>query len=130
MSSSVVEELDEIFKRIGNEGTVSIDDALEIEGLTGYTMERILLDARNNRAKKYVFSPSNMEVSFYTGKEKEYLILPSVWYCSCMSRYPSNIIKRRVCYHLLVYKLCESLGMISIYDADDEYFRIIMDELK
>jgi predicted nucleic acid-binding Zn finger protein len=126
----VVHELNKIFGRIYKTKLILIEDAFKIEELTNYTMEKLLTDARSHRAKRYIFQPSGIEVNFYTGREKEYLILPNVWYCSCMSQYPSNMMKRRVCYHLLVYMICDALGLIDNYNVEDEYFQLIMQELK
>lgn len=130
MSNNIVKKLEKILKRIKKHKFISIDDALQIEELTRYKISKILDEIRSRRAKKYIFRPSNIIINFYTGRDKEYLILPEVWFCSCLSAHPSNLLRRRVCYHLLVYKISEALDMIENYEVEDENYEWIINELK
>jgi predicted nucleic acid-binding Zn finger protein len=127
---AVLDELEDIISSIRRRRYISLDDAVRIEELTGYKMARIIDEIRRGRAKQYIFKPSNVRIPFFTGRDKEYLILPSVWYCSCISRYPINLLRRRVCYHLLVWRIAEALGKLKTYIVEDEKYGWILDELK
>ncbi|PCN50882.1 hypothetical protein B6U99_02110 [Candidatus Geothermarchaeota archaeon ex4572_27] len=123
------EELVKVIERIGSRGYITVDDALAIERCTGYSFSRILDEVAEGRAKEYVFRPSGSRLYFYTGREKEYLLLPEVWYCSCMSRHPSNLLRRRICHHLIAHWIARALGRIRAYEADDEDYSWIVEEL-
>lgn len=119
-----------IIKKIKKQKFIDIEDLIEIEIDLGYTPKRIIRELRRNAVKKYKFRPSGIIVNSYVGRDKEYLLFPEVLYCSCLSHYPSNVIRRRICHHLICYFLAEILGLVEKYDVEDEFFEIIMDEIR
>ena len=118
-----------VANRIKRRGFIDLIDLLEFEKL-GYTPRRIIEELRRRGAKAYTFLPSRFQVSFYVGREKEYLIFPDVLYCSCLSKYPTNILRRRYCHHLICYLIAQALNSVEHYYIDDEHFDLIMTELR
>jgi len=129
MKGEDISILAKIIDNIKRRGYITIEDALTIEDITGYKFSRILDEIKRGRAKEYLFKPSGIRIYFYTGRDKEYLILPEVWFCSCMSKHPSNLLRRRVCYHLIVFWLARVLNKITTYTVDDNDYSWIIDEL-
>ncbi len=119
----------EIVNRVKKKGSIDLADLIEVENEFGYSPRKIIEELQKRKAKKNIFKPSGYVVHSYVGKEEEYLIFPDVLYCSCLSKYPSNIFRRRYCHHIICYLLSEALGLTQTYYLDDELFEKIYLEL-
>ena len=70
------------------------------------------------------------QVKLFVGNRDYYIIIPEVNYCGCMSKYTVGMPKRSLCYHLIAFKIMDSLGLIEELFFDESDFRWIIDELK
>ncbi|MEM3712024.1 MAG: hypothetical protein QXR97_00570 [Thermoproteota archaeon] len=79
------------------------------------------------RVKKYVLHPSGRVRWIIVGRGEEYLVFPSVKYCSCKDFFFYVMTgEAYTCYHLLAQKIAELSGLFSeIRESDDVYERVI-----
>jgi len=86
---------------------------------------------KEERVKKYVFSPSGRIVWIVVGREREYLIMPAAGFCSCDDFY-FRVMDREVhiCYHLIAQKIADALGWFDKIEEDDEAYDFLMEEWK
>jgi len=99
---------------------------------TSFGAERVqkALDALNeSRIKKYVFQPSGRIVWIVVGKERDYLVMPAIDYCSCDDFY-YQFDHGHICYHIIAQKLAESLGHFDLFEDDDKFFDVLIREWK
>jgi len=99
---------------------------------TSFGAERVqkALDALNDsRIKKYVFQPSGRIVWIVVGKERDYLVMPAIDYCSCDDFY-YQFDHGHICYHIIAQKLAESLGRFDLFEDDDKFFDVLIQEWK
>ncbi|UCB61435.1 MAG: hypothetical protein JSW72_05170 [Candidatus Bathyarchaeota archaeon] len=110
-----------------------IEDA-DLDRLCGAFGERFAkawAAVNGKRVKKYLFTPSNRAVWIVVGKERDYLILPAVDFCTCDDFYFRVLDKQvHLCYHLIAQKLAETLERYVTYDEDDELYAALMREWK
>jgi predicted nucleic acid-binding Zn finger protein len=64
---------------------------------------------------------TNFEGRLYTylGMHGEYIIIPEVSYCGCMSRFPHALERRRICPHIIGFCLDCLFGEIEEITIDD-----------
>ncbi len=86
---------------------------------------------KEERVKKYVFSPSGRIVWIVVGREREYQIMPAAGFCSCDDFY-FRVMDREVhiCYHLIAQKIADALGWFDKIEEDDETYDFLMEEWK
>ena len=86
---------------------------------------------KEERVKKYVFSPSGRIVWIVVGREREYQIMPAAGFCSCDDFY-FRVMDREVhiCYHLIAQKIADALGWFDKIEEDDEAYDFLMEEWK
>ena len=119
-----------ICQAIRVEGTISDTHIGLLE--TSFGAERVqkALDALNDsRIKKYVFQPSGRIVWIVVGKERDYLVMPAIDYCSCDDFY-YQFDHGHICYHIIAQKLAESTGHFDQFEDDDNFFDILIREWK
>lgn len=79
------------------------------------------------RVKKYVLHPSKRVRWIIVGRNEEYLVFPSVRYCSCKDFFFYVMTgEAYACYHLLAQRIAELSGLFSeIRESDDIYEKVI-----
>jgi len=98
-------------------------DPVELCRLHGYRFNKAWETLKEDRVKKYVFSPSGRVVWIVVGRDREYLIYHVVGYCSCDDFYFSVIDgKVPLCHHLIARKLAEVLGRFEVVEQSDELY--------
>ncbi len=88
---------------------------------------RALKTVALKRVKKYVLYPSKRVRWIIVGRGEEYLVIPSVKYCSCKDFFFYVMTgEAYMCYHLLAQKIAELSGLFSeVKESDDVYERVI-----
>ena len=119
-----------ICQAIRVEGTISDTHIGLLEASFGAERVQKALDALNDsRIKKYVFQPSGRIVWIVVGKERDYLVMPAIDYCSCDDFY-YQFDHGHICYHIIAQKLAESTGRFDLFEDDDDFFDILIREWK
>ncbi|MDW8034098.1 MAG: hypothetical protein RMI79_04080 [Nitrososphaerota archaeon] len=79
------------------------------------------------RVKKYFLYPSKRIRWIIVGRGEEYLVIPSVKYCSCRDFFFYVMTgEAYTCYHLLAQRIAELSGFFSeVRELDDVYERVI-----
>lgn len=86
---------------------------------------------KGKRIKKYVFMPSSRIVWIVVGKERDYLVMPAVDFCSCDDFYFRVMDKEiHLCYHLIAQKMADALKWYDLFEEDDELYNFLMEEWK
>jgi len=81
------------------------------------------------RVKKYMFKPSHKIIWIVVGKERDYLIMPEVGFCSCDDYYFRVMDKKvHLCYHLIAQKIAEALNWYELIEDYDELYNTLMEE--
>jgi predicted nucleic acid-binding Zn finger protein len=79
------------------------------------------------RVKKYVLHPSGRIRWIIVGKGEEYVVFPSVRYCSCKDFFFYVMTgEAYMCYHLLAQRIAELSGLFSeVKESDAVYEKVI-----
>lgn len=93
--------------------------------------ERALEAVKGKRVKKYVFKPSNRVAWIVVGKERDYIIMPEVDFCTCNDFF-FRVMDRQIhlCYHLVAQRIAETLGIHDYYEATDDLYEALMKDWK
>jgi predicted nucleic acid-binding Zn finger protein len=119
-----------ICQAIRAEGAISDTHIGLLEASFGAERVQKALDALNDsRIKRYVFQPSGRIVWIVVGKERDYLVMPVIDYCSCDDFY-YQFDHGHICYHIIAQKLAESTGRFDQFEDDDAFFDILIREWK
>jgi predicted nucleic acid-binding Zn finger protein len=124
------ERLSSIVEKIREDGRLSIEAMTELADAFGDGFQKALAAVREGRVKRYHFTPGPMEAAIVVGHEREYLLMPEVWYCGCKALYPKGLREGPICYHMLAYKLAEALDVVEEVEMEAESYEAILDELK
>jgi len=127
--ASEADALKGICQAICAEGTVSDTHIGLLEAKFGQRVQKALEALSESRIKKYVFQPSGRVVWIVVGKERDYLIMPSIDYCSCDDFY-YQFDHGHICYHIIAQKLAEATGQFDKFEDDDQFFDILIREWK
>ncbi len=95
----------------------------------GQRSEKALEALGEHRVKKYVFQPSARIVWIVVGKEREYLVMPAVEYCTCDDFY-FQFHQGHLCYHIIAQRLAEATKQFDLIEDDDQLFDILIKEWK
>jgi len=128
-SETEADVLSGICQMIRAEGDVSDVHVSWLEAKFGQRVHKALEALNESRIKKYVFQPSGRVVWIVVGKERDYLIMPSIDYCSCDDFY-YQFDHGHVCYHIIAQKLAEATGRFDRFEDDDQFFDILIQEWK
>jgi len=121
--------LDSICQTIRAEGTVSDAHVSRLVERFSQRASKALEALNESRIKKYVFKPSGRVVWIVVGKERDYLVMPTIDYCSCDDFY-YQFDHGHVCYHIIAQKLAEATGRFDLFEDDDQFFDILIQEWK
>jgi len=130
-NNSEIETLDAVCRQAKVVGKLSGENINELYELFGQRFTKALDVLKDNRVKKYVFSPSARVVWIVVGRERDYLIMPEAEYCTCDDFYFRVLDKKvHMCYHLFAQKIAQNLEWFEVIDTDDEDYDMLMDEWK
>jgi len=121
--------LDGICQAIRVEGGISDTHVGMLDARFGQRAQKAFEALNESRIKKYLFKPSGRIVWIVVGKERDYLIMPSIDYCSCDDFY-YQFDHGHVCYHIIAQKLAEATGRFDLFQDDDQFFDILIQEWK
>ena len=127
--TSETNTLDSICKTIHAVGDVSDYHVAELVERFGQRADKALEALNESRSKKYVFNPSGRIVWIVVGKERDYLVMPSIGYCSCDDFY-YQFDHGHVCYHIIAQKLAEATDRFDLFEDDDQFYDILIREWK
>ncbi len=129
--SSEVNLLKQICKEIKLRGRLDENLLARPISIFGSRFMRALEALKERRVKKYVFQPSGRVVWIVVGKERDYLILPNVYFCSCNDFYFRALDHQlRFCYHIIAQRIAEELSLYDIIEDSDDFYEILMKEWK
>jgi len=127
--TSEADTLESICQAIRAEGSLSEIHVSVLEERFGQRGHKALEALNESRIKKYVFKPSGRIVWIVVGKERDYLVMPATDYCSCDDFY-YQFDHGHVCYHIIAQKLAEATGRFDLFEDDDRFFDILIQEWK
>jgi predicted nucleic acid-binding Zn finger protein len=128
---SEIELLNNICKKAKTEGKLTGKSLTTLYDIFGQRFTKAFETLKENRVKKYAFKPSGKTVWIVVGRERDYLIMPEVDFCTCDDFY-FRVLDRRVhmCYHLIAQKLAKNLDWYDAIEEHDELYESLMSEWK
>ena len=126
---SEVETLGNVCLEVQAERQITKAHRRKLLSMFGQRLERALEALGECRVKKYVFQPSGRIVWIVVGKEREYLVMPAVEYCTCDDFY-FQFHQGHLCYHIIAQKLAEATSKFDLVEDDDQLFDILIKEWK
>jgi predicted nucleic acid-binding Zn finger protein len=123
--------LNTICKEAKAEGKLTGKSLTRLYEVFGQRFTKAFEALNEGRVKKYVFKPSGRVVWIVVGKERDYLLLPEVEFCTCDDFYFRVLDKKiHLCYHLIAQKLAKNLDWFESVKEHDELYDSLMDEWK
>jgi predicted nucleic acid-binding Zn finger protein len=128
---SEIDVLNEICKKAKADGKLTGKSLTRLYEIFGQRFTKAFEAVKENRVKKYSFKPSGRTVWIVVGRERDYLIMPEVEFCTCDDFY-FRVLDREVhlCYHLIAQKLAKNLDWFAAIEEHDELFDSLMNEWK
>lgn len=128
---SEIEVLNNICKKAKTEGKLTGKNLTALYDIFGQRFTKAFEALKENRVKKYIFKPGGRIVWIVVGRERDYLIMPEVDFCTCDDFY-FRVLDRQVhmCYHLIAQKLAKNLGWYDTIEEHDELYDSLMNEWK
>jgi predicted nucleic acid-binding Zn finger protein len=121
--------LEDVCKTVKLEGRVSEVQAARLSEVFGQRVAKALEALHEGRVKKYVFQPSGRVVWIVVGKGRDYLVMPTIDYCSCYDFF-FQFDHGHVCYHIIAQKLAEATGKFDLFEDDDQFYSVLIKEWK
>ena len=121
--------LENICEEAKTKGEVTGKHLIQLSEALGSRFVKAWDALKEERVKKYVFSPSGRIVWIVVGREREYLILSAAGFCSCDDFY-FRVMDREanLCYHLIAQKIADALGGYDKVEGDDSLYDVLMKE--
>jgi len=128
---SEIEVLNNICKKAKTEGKLTGKNLTVLYDIFGQRFTKAFEALKENRVKKYIFKPGGRIVRIVVGRERDYLIMPEVDFCTCDDFY-FRVLDRQVhmCYHLIAQKLAKNLDWYDTIEEHDELYDSLMNEWK
>lgn len=128
---SEIEVLNNICKKAKTEGKLTGKNLTALYDIFGQRFTKAFQALKENRVKKYIFKPGGRIVWIVVGRERDYLIMPEVDFCTCDDFY-FRVLDRQVhmCYHLIAQKLAKNLDWYDSIEEHDELYDSLMNEWK
>jgi predicted nucleic acid-binding Zn finger protein len=128
---SEIEVLNNICKKAKTEGKLTGKNLTALYDIFGQRFTKAFEALKENRVKKYIFKPGGRIVWIVVGRERDYLIMPEVDFCTCDDFY-FRVLDRQVhmCYHLITQKLAKNLEWYDTIEEHDELYDSLMNEWK
>ena len=126
-----IKVLENVCEEAKTKGEITGKQQTQLSEALGSRFTKAWETLKEERVKKYVFSPSGRIVWIVVGREREYQIMPAAGFCSCDDFY-FRVMDREVhiCYHLIAQKIAEALGWFDKIEEDDEAYDFLMEEWK
>ena len=126
-----IKVLENVCEEAKTKGEITGKQQTQLSEALGSRFTKAWETLKEERVKKYVFSPSGRIVWIVVGREREYQIMPAAGFCSCDDFY-FRVMDREVhiCYHLIAQKIADSLGRFDKIEEDDEAYDFLMEEWK
>ena len=128
---SEIEVLNNICKKAKTEGKLTGKNLTALYDIFGQRFTKAFEALKENRVKKYIFKPGGRIVWIVVGRERDYLIMPVVDFCTCDDFY-FRVLDRQVhmCYHLIAQKLAKNLDWYDTIEEHDGLYDSLMNEWK
>ncbi|MEM3716462.1 MAG: hypothetical protein QW145_04810 [Candidatus Bathyarchaeia archaeon] len=128
---SEVDALKKICEDVKGLGKLTDEHLAALMMLFGQRFQKAWRAVKNGMVKKYTFKPSGRVVWIVVGKERDYLVMPDVMFCSCDDFY-YHVMGRKtyLCYHLIGQKIAEALGQYDEIEETDDMYDFLMSEWK
>jgi predicted nucleic acid-binding Zn finger protein len=128
---SEIDMLNSLCKKAKEEGKLTGKNLTTLYDVFGQRFTKAFGALKENRVKKYIFKPSGRIVWIVVGRERDYLIMPEVDFCTCDDFY-FRVLDRQVhmCYHLIAQKLAKNLDWYDAIEEHDELYDSLMSEWK
>ncbi|HUW48834.1 MAG TPA: hypothetical protein VMW36_08865 [Patescibacteria group bacterium] len=128
---SEIEVLNNICKKAKTEGKLTGKNLTALYDIFGQRFTKAFEALKENRVKKYIFKPGGRIVWIVVGRERDYLIMPEVDFCTCDDFY-FRVLDRQVhmCYHLIAQKLAKNLDWYDTIEEHDKLYDSLMNEWK
>lgn len=126
-----IKVLEEVCNEVKVNGSLTEKHINQLSEALGQRFIKALEAVKEERVKKYVFSPSNRIVWIVVGREREYQIMPAAGFCSCDDFY-FRVMDREVniCYHLIAQKIAENLEQYDKIETEDKLYDCFIEEWK
>jgi predicted nucleic acid-binding Zn finger protein len=123
--------LEDVCEKARTKGEITGKQLTQLSEALGARFTKAWEALKEERVKKYVFSPSGRVVWIVVGREREYQIMPAAGFCSCDDFY-FRVMDREVhiCYHLIAQKIADALRWFDKIEEDDESYDFLMEEWK
>ena len=128
---SEIEVLNNICHKAKTEGKLTGKNLTALYDIFGQRFTKAFEALKENRVKKYIFKPGGRIVWIVVGRERDYLIMPEVDFCTCDDFY-FRVLDRQVhmCYHLIAQKLAKNLDWYDTIEEHDKLYDSLMNEWK
>ena len=126
-----IKVLEQVCNEVKVNGSLTEKHINQLSEALGLRFIKALEAVKEERVKKYVFSPSNRIVWIVVGREREYQIMPAAGFCSCDDFY-FRVMDREVniCYHLIAQKIAENLEQYDKIETEDKLYDCFIEEWK
>jgi len=126
-----IKVLEQVCEEAKNNGEVTGNNLIQLSEALGSRFTKAWDTIKEERVKKYVFSPSGRIVWIVVGREREYQIMPAAAFCSCDDFY-FRVMDREanICYHLIAQKIAEALEQYDKIEEEDRLYECLMEEWK
>ena len=126
-----IKVLEQVCEEAKTNGEVTGNHLTQLSEALGSRFTKAWDSIKEERVKKYVFSPSGRIVWIVVGREREYQIMPAAAFCSCDDFY-FRVMDREanICYHLIAQKIAEALERYDKVEEEDRLYEYLMEEWK
>ena len=126
-----IKMLEKVCKEAKTKGEVTGKHLTQLSEVFGPRFTKAWETLKEERVKKYVFSPSGRIVWIVVGREREYQIMPAAGFCSCDDFY-FRVMDREahICYHLIAQKIADASGRYDKVEEEDRLYDCLMEEWK
>ena len=126
-----IKVLEQVCEKAKTKGEVTGNHLTQLSEALGSRFTKAWDSIKEERVKKYVFSPSGRIVWIVVGREREYQIMPAAAFCSCDDFY-FRVMDREanICYHLIAQKIADALGWYDKVEEEDRLYDCLMEEWK
>ena len=126
-----IKVLEQVCEEAKTNGKVTGNHLTQLSEALGSRFTKAWDAIKEERVKKYVFSPSGRIVWIVVGREREYQIMPAAAFCSCDDFY-FRVMDREanICYHLIAQKIAEALERYDKVEEEDRLYECLMEEWK
>jgi predicted nucleic acid-binding Zn finger protein len=123
--------LEQVCREAKSQGKITDSHRQQLSEALGSRFTKALDAVKEERVKKYIFSPSGRIVWIVVGREREYQIMPAAEFCSCDDFY-FRVMDREanICYHLVAQKIADALEEYDKIEEEDRLYDCLMEEWK